>query len=373
MEPLALERSSATERYRGMQNRRGFLTSTALFSSLASVGLTTTNGFADTLHVLSENELISKMDPSVWTSWGKGNFPNADGATDKNKPGYLQVGFQYHTFNLVPYALVHRNAHFMDGACSIAEYAFAHQNSDGTFQYFESNGTESSGQATNPEALPSSLTLFYYDLGHSLLVLGGDDWYTKSAECAPFRARFDRLRPKMLKSLDWLLSQRALLATDAAASNRTLAHGLAFYFMGKALGRPDAMRAGYEIVSGALDSIRGGVFLEAGGFDSSYQAVNILECEWLALHADGDFRARLWGAIQAGFARERVAVLPTGEAVTAGNTRVSSSGESYFGHRKSVNSVQLLLAFAYYGVMANDANASAMASKIQQFYGLPTS
>lgn len=340
---------------------------------MAALGLMHGRAGAATLAVVSENELIAKVDPSVWVSWGKGTFPNAQGATDKNLAGFLQVGFQYHTFSLVPYALVHRNAHFMDGACLVAEYAFAHQRADGSFPYSESNAAESSGAPINPASPASTLTLFYYDLGHSLLVLAKDDWYLHSAECAPFRARIDALRPKIGRSLDWLLTQRSLLATDKAASNRTLAHGLAFYLVGQALGRSDAVAAGSEIVSGALDKVENGVFPEAGGFDSSYQAVNVLECEWLALHAtDAALRDRLWSAIQTGLARERTAMLPTGEVSTKGNTRISATGETYFGHRKTVNSGQVMLAFAYYGVMANDSPATDTAAKIQQFYGLPT-
>ncbi len=350
-----------------MHRRRDFLAGVAGLSIALAIGVRPVRASAAAMAMITENELIAKIDPTIWVSLEKGDFPNPQGGIDLNRKRYYQVGFQSQTFGLFAFALLHKSTHFLDGACLVAEYAFQHQHADGSFDYSEPDGS-----AFNPGSGASSLTGFFADLGHSLLLLKRDDWYSHSDECAPYRKRMAALTPKILTSLDWLLGYRAVLAQDRAASNRTLTHGQAYYYVGKALGRGDATAAGKEIISQDLDTVSGGVFPEARGFDSSYQAFNVLECQWIALNSDSDFRDRVWNAAVAGMARERRSVTSTGEVLTAGNTRISATGEVLYGHRKSVNSKQILLAFAYYGILAGDDSATQDAARIQQFYGLPT-
>ena len=322
----------------------------------------------------SPNELavLKSIRPHLLELWASGVSPTAEGATDANRQGFIQVGFQYHTFNLLPAALVNNDTHLVDEALRMAEYAFRHQHPDGSFDYGESNGTTVTGTPPNPEAAASTVTIFFTDFGHSMLFLKQSDWFQHSPDCAPFRARLDALRAPARTSLAWLLGQRSILATDRAAANRTFQHALAFYFVGKALGDSRAMDAGKAIFSQQLDAaFVDGTFPEAGGFDSSYQGFNLLECEWMLLHLDQSdpLYARTFAAIKKGYAREIPSIAASGDVSTVGNTRVrSEGGESYLGHRKSINAKQLFLALAYYGAMFGDDNASRLATNVQRFY-----
>ncbi len=323
---------------------------------------------AGALPAKNELEILRGMPPRMIQAWSGGVFPNAEGATDHNKSEYLEVGFQYHTFNLLSAALLNSDVRSLDAALRVAEYAMSHQLSDGSFEFDTPNASAN--------ARPSSATLFFYDFGHSLLLLSKTPWFTTSEACAPYRARIETLRTKLGPSLTWLMTQQDILASDHAASNRTLAHGLAFYFVGRALKRPDAVAVGRQIIVPALDAVRpDGTFPEAGGFDSSYQATNLLECAWLYFYLDPSDDAlgdRVWATLKNGYAREASSVLPTGEISTAGNSRVrATNGEVYMGHVKSANWKQVALALAYYAGMADDSGARNLAEGVLTFYFPP--
>jgi hypothetical protein len=113
------------------------------------------------------------------------------------------------------------------------------------------------------------------------------------------------------------------------------------------------------------------VFPESGGFDSSYQMVNVLLSAWLYLNlepAHARLRKDSWNAITRGISRELPSIMPSGEVATAGNTRVGANGEVFEGHRKSVNSKQVMAALGYYAVMAGDDSALETTRRVYRFY-----
>ncbi|MBC5799366.1 MAG: hypothetical protein GIW94_05255 [Candidatus Eremiobacteraeota bacterium] len=334
------------------------------------LSLTAKRAFARSLPPQNEFDVMRRLGAIMSTIWPRGLLPDADGAMESNKTGYINVLFQYHTFGLLPLALLHKNIRYTDAMLRTAEYAFRHQRPDGSFDYSESNGTFTTKNKAGPLSAASSATFFLSDLGHTLLLLPQDPWFARSPECAGFRARLEKIRSKVGISLQWLLTQRAILAMDRAASNRTIAHALAYYFPGRAVGNADAMAAGRSIFRSALDAVTpDGVFIEAGGFDSSYQAFNVLQCEWMYLNlapADADLRESTWSVIRRGIGRERPSVTSSGEISTAGNTRIREHDPAYGGHH--VNAKQILLALGYYGVMASDPAVMAETRRIFSFY-----
>jgi hypothetical protein len=325
--------------------------------------------YADALPPQDEFAVMRRLKAIMLTIWPRGLLPDAQGALESNKSGYKNVLFQYHTFGLLPLALIGKNTKYVEAMLKVAEYAFAHQNSDGSFNYASGDGTLPSGSAMTLSAA-SAATFFFSDLGHTLLLLPQDPWFTTSAVCAPYRARVAAIRSKVGVSLDWLMTQRSVLATDRAAANRTLAHALAFYLTGRAVGNGAAMAAGRDIFRAGLDKVTSdGVFLESGGFDSSYQAFNVLECEWMYLNldpSDDALRAPTWSAISRGIARERSAVQSNGRIDTTNNTRIRENDAAYGNHH--VNNKQILLALGYYGVMAGDAGVLAETRSVFGFY-----
>ena len=325
--------------------------------------------YADTLPAQDEFAVMRQLRALMLTIWPRGLLPDAQGASESNKSGYKNVLYQYHTFGLLPLALIGKNTKYVDAMVKVAEYAFAHQNADGSFDYAEGDGSVPSGSKL-ALSKASAASFFLSDLGHTLLLLPQDPWFTTSAACAPYRSRLARVRDKVGLSLDWLMSQRSVLATDTAAANRTIAHALAFYLTGRAVGNSGAMSAGRDIFRGALDKVTSdGVFLEAGGFDSSYQAFNILQCEWMYLNlasSDDGLRAPTWSAISRGIARERTSVMGSGQIDSAGNTRIRENDAAYGSHH--VNNKQILLALGYYAVMAGDRSVLAQTRRIFTYY-----
>jgi hypothetical protein len=350
--------------------RRAFCRSMA--GGLAISSLAPRLAFADVLPAQDEFAVLRKLGSLMEGVWPRGTFPNADGSTEANKSGYIQIGFQYHTFTLVPNAVLLESTRSLDALLRIAEYTFQHQHPDGRFDYSESNGTVTTGSPMGPLGEASNATLFFYDFGHTLVLLPKSSWFASSAVCAPYRARLAALRDKCGPSLNWLLSQRQVLATDHAASNRTLAHGMSYYFLGRALGRPDALQAGRDILRSVVDAqTPDGVFIEGRGFDSSYQMANVLLCAWTYLNldpSDGSLREGFWNAIKRGVSRELPSIASTGEVATAGNSRVAANGESFEGHKKTVNSKQVMAGLGYYAVMAGDDSALETTRRVYQFY-----
>ena len=350
--------------------RSDFIRSAAmLFTAAPAVTLLSMRA-ASALPAKNELSILRGMPPRMVQAWSGGVWPANDGAAPGNQNGYLTIGFQYVTFNIISACLVNNDVRRLDAAIRVAEYAFAHQHSDGSFEYTD---PETKGAPKNPESPVGNVAFFLYDFGHSLMVLASSPWYTTSAECAPYRKRIEALRPKVKRSLDWMLTQRALLATDRAASNRTLAQGLAFYLTGRAMNNSAAVAAGRQTIETALGAVDAdGAFPEAGGFDSSYQGINLLECEYLYFYADpadGELSDRLWSTIKKGYQRESTSVQAGGNISTAGNSRVGGErNEAFMGHRKSVNWKQVAMAMAYYAGMADDSNARTLCQSILTAY-----
>ncbi|MGB7537572.1 MAG: hypothetical protein WBM17_03455 [Anaerolineales bacterium] len=299
------------------------------------------------------------------------SLPDGTGAMGRNRKAYFSVVFQRGVTPTLIQGVLDRDSSLAGRGIRALEYAFGHQNPDGSFPF--EPPAEYTGKQPGPGDLASAAAFFFSELGRSLCLLESSDWFQTNPDAANLRVRLQAVRGKADLSLTWLMSQQEELeAFDGQTANRLFFDALAFYLTGRALGRTDAMDAGESF---ALSAMRlrtsDGILLEKGGFDSSYQGVSLFRALILYVHADSgriEFRRQLWKTIAQGVQWELSRVLPTGEISTEGNARVYPGGEDFLGNEKAVAYADVALAFYYYAVLAGDPGVKQAADNVIGYY-----
>ena len=147
------------------------------------------------------------------------------GALALNRNGYVSIGQQRHTFDLLPLGVLQQQRLLVERAVRIIEFAYAHQKSDGTFEYSEGK---------NPAGAVQALAFFFSDFGHTLLLLDQSEWFQHSTETQTLRQKLADVREKLKRPLAWLISMKGVLEKDVKAANRVFAYSAAFILMGRA-------------------------------------------------------------------------------------------------------------------------------------------
>ena len=314
-----------------------------------------------------EWDVLSAIDPAVIKYQAKSVvFDSKSGAIGSNRQSYQSVGYQRYSSNLIIYGLVTRNTSLVEAGIKVAEYAFAHQNEDGSF---EDNSTKT-GVST-----PTSVAFFLQDLGRSLLLCEQSSWFQTSQKTDRLRIRLNQLLPLTNRSLDWLMKQQAeLIKGDGAgrATNRLFFDSLAFYLTGKALRSNRAVAVGEQFAKLALQQqAEAGFFLENRGQDSSYQGVSLSKALLLLTNLKPEssgLRRQLWLAIQKGVEWQLSSVLQTGEISADGNTRVYPGGEIYLKKEKKIDYLASVLALNYYSAISRNRDVQSTANRILLYY-----
>ena len=183
----------------------------------------------------------------------------------------------------------------------------------------------------------------------------------------------EALSKKAQKSLQWLVDQKPMLRIAYNnAANRLFFNAMAFYLTGLALENKAAVDWGKEFLKDALATQNAeGVFLEANGFDSSYQGVSIfrLILVYLSMESfEGVTKDQVWQSIRKAVKREVQAILPSGEVSLKNNTRVSEGGEKFLGVEKGVDFISVYMGLQYYCALTPDPEVKAVADKVFRFY-----
>ncbi len=203
----------------------------------------------------------------------------------------------------------------------------------------------------------------------------------KSPYAAGYKDRLDALLPKIQLATDYLVAHRADLSGDFGSPNRTMitANAFAFGYLLLKGFSPQAKLDSYydemtwwmnnEFVDNAYSHTKlnrelDGVFLEAGGYDTGYDATGL----YMLLHIVCYFPAEpfLPDAIARGGKAARFLVkrvLPDGTIDGTFNTRSGPGNES--GDAKNTNLTELRLALIYYAMMYGNQEALAELASIK--------
>ena len=164
--------------------------------------------------------------------------------------------------------------------------------------------------------------------------------------------------------------QQALLEYDRAAPNRLLFDALGYYTLGTFLDRQDAILVGKLFLSEALKLVdsKEGYFIEAGGFDSSYNGVACKLAIELMSFMEVSERSELETAINSAMNWQISRINPEGEISTEGNSRVFEGGESFLGTEKRVDYAKTVKALYYYSLLTGEEEIEQIANRVLTYY-----
>ncbi|MEO0468220.1 MAG: hypothetical protein AAF206_01270 [Bacteroidota bacterium] len=299
--------------------------------------------------------------------------PNAEGALGRNKDGYFHVRFQLRMTALTDFALISQRQDALAFFIQSLEFAFAHQLSEGDFQFVPPDAILNQPDYSPPTEgdLASGVAFFSSSLGTSLLSLQSSEWFMTDPELDTIRQAVAQQASAYTRLLHYLLAKKdILLAYDAAAPNRLLFDAIAFYSLGTYLAQPEAQQLGLQFLSQAIDQIDGteGYFIEGGGWDSSYNGVAIkLAMEMLSILPSHQTE-RLQTVITAATNWQISRIQSDGRISQAGNTRVFPGGERFLGMEKQIDYAQTVKALHYFSSFTASPELVDLGEKVLAFY-----
>jgi hypothetical protein len=310
---------------------------------------------------------VISANPSLMRYYSRSvSVDSNSGAVGLNQQGYISVGLQRHSSELIAYGILTKDTGLISTGIKVLEYSFMHQQPDGSFQTTPQSLT--TGSAAQDGAF------FYYDLGYSMLLLKDSQWFQTAPETSSLRSRVNKLSAPAKTSLTWLVGREpVLIEKDRSGTNRLLYDANAYYLVGKATGRSDALKLGESFARIALQQQASeGFFLERGGYDSSYNAVSLRQAILLYTNLKSDaasLKQDLGKAIDKSVAWQLTRIAPTGEVLTEGNTRIKPIGEQYTltGTVKKVDYKEVVLALDYYAKLSGDTAAQDAANRVRNY------
>lgn len=310
----------------------------------------------------SEYELLRALPPAL-RSQLSGGRPDAQGfiGFHQQQGRWIEAGMQRGGCWMLIAAVVNEDKAWAEDAWRSIETTFAHQVADGGFESNQKPGV------THAPTLPERVeTAFFYlqELGHAILVVQASPMEPQ------FRDRIEALKPRMRRAGAFIQAgYDGIIVKAGHTANRMFIAAKAFGLCGLILGDETLQASSRKLVQVALARRDAeGVFVENGGRDSSYNAVSLLMAQVLALHRPDP---EIDKAMAQTMAWQKTRILPTGEVEVQGNTRTGVGKEVFMGKPKNVNYHEVVLAFAYYGMIHDDAEALALARRIQDWSNRP--
>jgi hypothetical protein len=277
------------------------------------------------------------------------------GAVGRNQEKFSDVAAQRDVIWLLLHGLAKRDALLIEKCVKAMEFGFSFRTEQG---YFRNGLGESPRRAITADAF------FLQVFGHVYLLLQQDETGRS------FLPRLQKLAPDLRRALNWLRDNRdALFSQDRKAPNRLAFDGLAFLLNGTLLNDTALQKIGCEFLAANLETQRSdGVFVEHGGHDSSYQAVNalVLQVAWFYIK-EPQLKERVLKAVGKGLEWEESRVLDNGRIMVEGNTRTGLGQEKLFGKIKDVNYPEVATAFYYWSQLGGSSRARSCAASITNF------
>lgn len=301
------------------------------------------------LPVSGQELAVLKKIPADLLHYTGGARPDAAGMVGYNKNGFKSPELQRGAMHYMILAVVRGDRRGVDDAWRAIDATFQYQNELGNF-----------GRQGAPHGGPSAVAFWLAHLGEALLVL-------RESELGPaYEQRIERLGPKLLKAARWLAQpryQERLKREDAEAPNRSLFDALAYGLSGLLCHDDELKQIGRRFVDLAMTRYRqsDGVFLEKGGYDSSYQAVAALKLQvWVIHFPDKNLEAAIDRAVRWEVGR----VGPDGQTDVTGNTRTGLGQERWMGHVKGVNVSEVTLCLLLHYARTGNQESLAAARRI---------
>lgn len=289
----------------------------------------------------------------------------ASGAVGRNIKQYMHIAEQRSGLWFIRYGVMTGQRELIEQGVKAFEYGFMQQTQQGNF---------ANGLGYSAKKVISADAFFLKAFGEAYWLI------SQSQYDADYAQRLEVLKPHLKKALSWLdANQAELLRQDKKAPNRLAFDGLAFYLNGLILGDERFKKVGKQFLEKTLAAQRSdGVFVEHGGYDSSYQAVNILNLTLAYLHLAGhigsdqeDERAlkhAIKKAVDSGIQWQLSRVQNNGKVSAQGNARTGNRQEKVFGKYKDINYAEVALALYYWGGVTGNDQYIEVADKVVRYF-----
>lgn len=330
---------------------------------------------SDLKNELQYNDLISDIPEDIISALVE--RPDAKGALGRNKDGYFHVRFQLGMTHLSDYAIKFQNKQAVAEYLKNLNYSFSKQKTQGDFEFNPPKHLLQDPNYKSPSKanLASGTAFFAYSLGLSLHSLNQSQWYLSEPSITSIKNNIEALNPDIESMLGFLKQNIDLLNfVDEKAPNRLLFNAIAFYSLGEHLNDQEAKSIGMNFANKALSQRNQtqGFFIEAGGWDSSYNGVAIkLGFELFTLLNNRDtfaLKSELEKAVSCSTDWQSSRILSNGEISTDGNTRVFPGGEVFLSIEKGVDVIKTVKAFFYMSTLSDDKQYKLLAEKVIVYY-----
>jgi hypothetical protein len=174
----------------------------------------------------------------------------------------------------------------------------------------------------------------------------------------------ENVKAKLAAATQWLVGQADTLQRyDEETPNRLFFDALAFQACGRLAANETALVLANDFAKAGLELFdERGFFIEAGGHDTSYQAVALQEMSELLLAGNTTsglqetlLRAAQWLAGR---------VKADGSVDSSGNTRTCSGGESFLGESKRLSVITVFISLATIGIREQDEVITGAAERV---------
>lgn len=273
------------------------------------------------------------------------------GAISRNTLAFSDVAAQRDALWALRYAVRNEDDAAVSKTLLAVEYAFSHQNGAGFF--------ENDLGLTPVEALAADVFFMAaYGQFHHLV--------SRTRYWSNVSRTLTAKRSNVRAAMHWLAANSdELLRQDRDTPNRLLFDALAFILNGQILDDPSLVDIGHMFLQKAVVMQHAeGYFLEKGGFDSSYQAVSLLNLAAITQYArDSGIAQEASTASSAGVSWLLTRIRKNGSVSRKGNTRTGRGGEVFFGRKKGVNYSEVIYALLQWDALG-DGDYSAQAAAV---------
>ena len=279
---------------------------------------------------------------------------SSSGAIGYNKPGYIDIAIQREALWVLRYGMLIQSKDHVSRAVRAFEYGFNRQNPAG---YFINTIGISPEIAVGGDAFFMSAYCIAY------FMLKNEPAYTEEF------ARLEILKPKLILAMTWLDRNKAtLLQQDDQTPNRLLFDATAFYLSSQITNHEDHKKLGEMFIAEALRAqVAEGYFIEKGGWDSSYQAVSMLNlCELYYDCNDESLKQVIIHSL--GLAADWLIsrIDENGVVSAVGNSRTGLGQEVHSGKEKEINLAEVAESLFGCGNILGDKLLTKVAEKVVQ-------
>jgi hypothetical protein len=264
----------------------------------------------------------------------------------------FDVADQRHCWQAIARGVAEDNTYYIERGFKAMDYAFAYQETAGNFG--ESGWFETMG------FLESVLR------SHALM----EDSKYGDASLPELEKNLDGMEAGvewLAETMDEEFSDHWEQAPDYL--NVVAGTAVTFQLMGLRAGNDDWSQMAREFVELSLSNQwENGVFPEAGGYDSSYQAVTLWHLMiYLLYSGDVEVNTQIRQALELGWEWELSRIAPDGEVITDGNTRTGPEGEIWRGERKQVNYPEVMMSLIYWSYVSGDEEILDLAETVHEY------